>query len=230
MREIFHGQLAQLGVELSTMCGLVRAAMEQATRALLDTELALAEQVIIGDAEIDHLGVRCEEQACALLALQAPVAGDLRTVVMAIRACERIARMGGLARHIAEIARLRHPNLAVPAELTEQFADMGTLAIAACRDLEHLIAAPTGTHTPAKERADDQIDRLHREVLEKISHADPPYPIQIGVDVALLARYFERFADQVVAVTRQLDFVVTGEIPPSSPETQQLPSSSTATS
>jgi phosphate transport system protein len=216
MREIFHGQLAALGAELSTMCGLVCAAMERATRALLDTELVLAEQVITGDAEIDHRGARCEEHACTLLALQAPVAGDLRTVVMAIRVCERIARMGDLARHIAEIARLRHPHCAVPAELIGQFADMGALAIAACRDLEHLIAAPTGTHTPAQERADDHIDRLHRLVLEMISHADPPHPIQTGVDVALLARYFERFADQAVAITRQLDFVVTGEMPPRS--------------
>jgi phosphate transport system protein len=212
MREVFHGELEQLGDELANMCGLVCSAMERATRALLDTDLELAEEVITADDEINRQNQRCEQHACTQLALQAPVAKDLRIVVTAIKASEKIARMGDLARHIAEIARLRHPNPAVPAELSEQFARMGSLALQACRHVERTIAAPDGVHLPALQRVDDGLDQLHREVLDAIVATNTPYPVQVGVDVALLARYFERFADQAVSITRQLDYVVTGDM------------------
>jgi len=79
-------------------------------------------------------------------------------------------------------------------------------------DEEDSIAAPSDVLSASLERADDETDRLQREVVELVSHADPPYPVQVGVDVALLARFFERFADQAVAITRRLDYVITGEL------------------
>jgi phosphate transport system protein len=172
--------------------------------------------VISSTGEIDALGERCAEHASALLALQAPVARDLRTVVTGIQAAEKLARMGNLARHVAEVVRLRHPIPPAPAELVDKLVQMGRLAGAACRRVEEAIADPSGVLAPYQERADDQTDRLQREVLDLVSNADPPHAVRVGVDVALLARYFERFADQAVAIARRLDFVVTGErsIPP----------------
>jgi phosphate transport system protein len=213
MREIFHGELERLGTDLAAMCGMARVAMEHATQAMVDVDLSLAEQVITDDAAIQRVGERCAEHACALLALQAPVARDLRTVVTAIQAAEKIGRMGELARHIAEIVRLRHPQPAAPVELIDPLAQMGGLAVVASQRVEAAIAAPSGVLSAHSERADDESDRLHHEVLERVKHADPPYPVQVGVDVALLARFFERFADQAVGITRRLDYVVTGERP-----------------
>ncbi|WP_445187179.1 phosphate signaling complex protein PhoU [Pseudonocardia sp. Cha107L01] len=213
MREIFHGQLEQLGGDLAMMCGLVSEAMSRASRGLLDTDLTLVEGVITDDEQISSLAAQCEEHACAMLALQAPVAKDLRTVITAIKAAEKINRMGDLARHVAEVARLRHPQPAVPAQLTDRFAEMARLGVQACNHLERSIAAPTGDDWPAMLQADDRVDQLQHEVVEEVSNAEPPYPIQVGVDVALLARYFERFADQAVSIARQLDYVVTGAVP-----------------
>ena len=195
------------------MCGMARAAMEHATKAMVEVDLSLAEQVITDDAGIQRVGEQCAEHACALLALQAPVARDLRTVVTAIQAAEKIGRMGELARHIAEIVRLRHPLPAAPAELIDTLAKMGGLAVVASQRVEESIAAPSGVLSAHSERADDESDRLHHEVVERVKHANPPYPVQVGVDVALLARFFERFADQAVGITRRLDYVVTGERP-----------------
>jgi phosphate transport system protein len=62
-------------------------------------------------------------------------------------------------------------------------------------------------------RADDCVDQLQQQVLEAVGTADPPYPVQVGVDVALLARFLERFSDQAVAIAKSLDYVVTGEQP-----------------
>jgi phosphate transport system protein len=213
VRENFHGQLEQLGTDLAVMCGLASEAMTRAARALLTADLAMAEQVITDDEQIKLLAVRCDEHACSLLALQSPVARDLRTVVAAIKAAERLERMGVLARHVAETARMRHPNAAVPPELAEQLAEMARCGVQACNYLERSIAAPSGEDWSALVRADDCVDQLQQQVLEAVGTADPPYPVQVGVDVALLARFLERFSDQAVSIARSLDYVVTGELP-----------------
>ena len=215
VREVFQRELAQLRANLSLMCALVGESMQRATQALLETDLHLSEQVISADDDVDRLSTRCEEQTFSLLALQAPVAKDLRMVVTAMRAAEKIERMGDLASHIAVIARLRYPEPAVPDALTAKFAEMGRLGVQACEQLGRAITAPTGSDWPALVAADDKIDRLHRDVLDAVSHADPPYPVRVGVDVALLTRYFERFADQAVSITRRLDYAATGELPDS---------------
>jgi len=213
MRTGFHGELEQLGVELATMCGLAAEAMEHATRALLRSDLRLAEQVITADEQLDVLRDRCEEWALRLLSLQAPVARDLRRVVTAIQAAEKIERMGDLARHVAEIARRRHPACAVPAGLAGRFAEMGRLAAGAARAVQQIIAAPTEEHFAEQARADDRIDVLQREILTEVNRTGAGYTVRDGVDVALLARFVERFADQAVSVTRRLDYIVTGAVP-----------------
>jgi phosphate transport system protein len=213
MRMVFQGELVQLGVELAAMCGLAAEAMERATRALLRCDLVLAEQVISDDDVLDAARARCEDHALRLLSLQAPVARDLRLVVTSIRAAEKIERMGDLARHVAQLARRRHPACAVPAGLTGQFAEMGRLAVAAGRRVQEIIAAPMEEHFAEQDRADDRIDELHREILNAVQDPASGCSVRDGVDVALLVRFFERFADQAVSVTRRLDYVVTGAVP-----------------
>jgi phosphate transport system protein len=213
MRADFHAELGHFRVELAEMCDLAADAMERAVRALLDLDLSLAEQVITDDAELDRRAARCDEHARTLLALQSPVARDLRIVVSGIRAAERLNRMGDLARHVAEIARRRHPHPAVPDELVPGFAEMGRLAVAAARATRYAMTASEETHADAQDRADDQTDRLRRELLTRVGRPEAGFSVQAGIDVALLTRYVERFADQSVQVTRQVDYVVTGESP-----------------
>jgi len=213
MRAVFHGELEQLGVELATMCGLAAEAMEKATRALLRCDLVLAEQVISDDEELDIARASCADHAFVLLSLHAPVARDLRVVVTSIQVAEKIERMGDLARHVAELARRRHPACAVPAALNGQFVEMGRLAVAAARRVQDIIAAPMEEHFTEQDRADDRIDELHREILTTVQSVAAGCSVRDGVDVALLARFVERFADQAVSVTRRLDYIVTGAVP-----------------
>jgi phosphate transport system protein len=93
-------------------------------------------------------------------------------------------------------------------------ADLG---LQTCTHLERAIDAPTGADWPALARADDHIDQLHHHILDAVGQADPPYPIQVGVDVALLARYFERFGDQAVSIAKELDYIVAGTRPNQAP-------------
>ena len=92
--------------------------MERATQALLQADLTLAEQVISDHEQISASSARAEEAAFVLLALQAPVAGDLRAIVSSIQIVADVDRMGALALHVAKIARRRHPSMRCPRRST----------------------------------------------------------------------------------------------------------------
>ncbi len=214
MRGTFHGELAQLGAALATMCTLAAEAMEHATTALLGADLSLAEQVISGDARIDELRAQAEDAAYRLLSLQAPVARDLRLIVTGIRVAEKIERMGDLARHVAELARRRHPDCAVPPEMVDRFAEMGRLATRIARSVAETLAEPLREQAAQRDRDDDRIDALQRDLLAAaVDRGEGPGAVRIGIDVALLTRFIERFADQAVSVARRLDYIVTGVVP-----------------
>ncbi|NKQ52868.1 phosphate signaling complex protein PhoU [Amycolatopsis sp. K13G38] len=213
MRTAFHDRLDKLTCQLAAMCGMVAVAMEKATRALLEADLGLAEEVIKADTEIDALRLHSEEAAYALLALQAPVAGDLRSIVTHIHVSEKVERMGDLARHVAEQARRRYPEPAIPAQTRDRFAEMGRLAVVAARQVQQLIATPGRTGYAELNEADDLIDALEQNLLASLSRQDWQHGVRAGIDVALLARFYERFADQAVSVARRLDYAATGTLP-----------------
>ncbi len=148
-----------------------------------------------------------------LLALQAPVARDLRLVISAIQAAEKIERMGNLARHVAEHTLRRHPACAVPPDLAARFGDMARLAVAIGAARAGHLAAPVEEHFTEQDAADDRIDELHREILHAVDGGASGRSVREAVDVALLARFVERFADQAVSITRRLDYIVTGVAP-----------------
>lgn len=129
MRTAFHEQLDSLTELLSNMCGLAGVAMDTATQALLHADLAMAEQVIGDHDELAQMQTHAEEAAFALLALQAPVAGDLRLVFGSFQNVADAERMGALALHVAKIARRRHPHHVLPDEVESFFAEMGRIAV-----------------------------------------------------------------------------------------------------
>lgn len=135
-------------------------------------------------------------------------------IVTGIRVAEKIERMGDLARHVAELARRRHPDCAVPSEMAAQFAEMGQLATRIARSVAQTIAEPLEEQFAQRDRDDDRIDALQQDLLAAAVHqADKPNAVRTGIDVALLTRFIERFADQAVSVARRLDYIVTGVVP-----------------
>jgi phosphate transport system protein len=213
MREAFQGELTGLADDLAGMGGLATVAVSRATRALVEADLSLAELVITEDAAIHARARCCEDRASRILALQAPVAGDLRLIVSTIRIAEKLERMGDLARHVAELARLRHPAPVLPPELTDRFSLMGRLATVASQRVEDALAEPTGDKLAEQDQADDAIDDLQDAILDQVRAANPAYPMQNVIDATLLTRYYERFADQAVGITKNLDYLVTGRMP-----------------
>lgn len=188
---------------------MATTAMLRATQALVGRHLALAEQVITDDADIDYAHARVERTACGVLTLYAPIAGELRAVIGMIQIGERIQRMGDLARHIAEAVRRRHPHSAVPVALEDRFAEMGRLGVAIGRQVSEAITHPGTAEIEELERLDDKIDQLESSVLTWVSTRQDD--VRAGVDVALLARFFERYADQGVSAARRLLYIAGGE-------------------
>jgi len=213
MREAYHVELEQLADHLAAMSVQVADAMERATRALLEADLSLAEQVISDDSKVDDARAQCEEQAYALLALQAPVATDLRTVLAAIHAAESLERMGDLALHVAKAARRRHPDPVLPESVRPYFAEMGEVAVKLARQTEQVIHSKDVEAAKTIESEDDQVDDIHRHLFTVIMDRDWPYGVASAVDVTLLGRFYERYADHAVSVAKRMIFVVTGKMP-----------------
>jgi phosphate transport system protein len=213
MREAYHDRLGELATHLADMCAMVGTAMDRATTALLKTDLALAEQVIGDDVAVDAARTAYEEEAYALLALQAPVATDLRTVLAVIHAAESIERMGDLALHVAKTARRRHPNPVLPEEVRPYFEQMGSVALALARKTEQVIRSQDVEMAKSVEDDDDEMDNLHRELFTVLMDKNWPHGVAAAVDVTLLGRFYERFADHAVSVAKRTVFVVTGRMP-----------------
>ncbi|NKE55466.1 phosphate transport system regulatory protein PhoU [Lentzea sp. PSKA42] len=171
MRESFHGDLAKLGEQLAHMCVLAAESMRRANRALLTADLELAEQVLSVDAELDKAREECETRAQSLLALQAPVARDLRTILAAVYCAEKIERMGDLAAHVADTARFTHPDRAVPVELESAFTEMGAVAAGMADRLAEQITSDAVDAFAELDDRDQAIDALHAEVLGLITEA-----------------------------------------------------------
>lgn len=214
MRERFQGQLSILGDRLSDMCGMACDELRLANRVFLDRDLDAAAELATVEARMNAARTECEETAQKLLALQAPVAGDLRTVLAAVYCADRLERMGDLAQHIAEQAA-RAPESAVPDALSWRFSEMAGLVCSMAEDLGAAIEGSPGEVFHSLARSDQRVDALYEELMTEVTDPGWPHGVAPAISVALLARFYERFADQVVSVARRVDFALTGELPES---------------
>jgi phosphate transport system protein len=213
MRDVYQEQLDQLAEVLAGMCEQVAAALEKATRSLLEADLQLAEQVISEDVHVDEIRAVAEERAFALLALQAPVATDLRIVVSAIHGAGDVERMGDLALHVAQAARRRHPQPVLPDEVVPYFAEMGRVGVELAQKAAHVIRSRDVAAAAQLEEDDDAMDDLHKHMFTVLMDRSWSHGVAPAVDITLLARFYERYADHAVAVARRIVYVVTGQMP-----------------
>ncbi|WP_124708329.1 phosphate signaling complex protein PhoU [Gordonia insulae] len=213
MRTAYHEQLEGLNTILGEMCDLAGAAMARATQALLQADLAVAEEVITDNDRMNELSARAEEQAFALLALQAPVAGDLRGIVSGFQIVADVDRMGALALHVAKVARRRHPAKALPEEVNGYFAEMGRLAVQLAQTAREVLTTQNPQDAIRLQEDDDAMDDLHRHLFTVLMDREWSHGVAAAVDVTLLGRYYERFADHAVLIGRRVVFQATGQTP-----------------
>jgi phosphate transport system protein len=210
MRKIYHDELDEIGVTLVKMSQLVGVAMQRATSALLDGDLAGAESVISADPEVDGLREETERRCFQIIARQQPVATDLRVLITSLYMVQDLERMGDLALHIAKIARLRYPEIAVPDDIRDVISQMGDVAMSLVAKVADVIDGRDIELAQAIEVEDDSMDALHRKLFTLLLSPHWSHGTEAAIDITLLGRYYERYADHAVSVARRVIFVVTG--------------------
>jgi phosphate transport system protein len=211
MRAAFHEQLDEISDLLAEMAIAAGTAMNQATQALLNADLSVAEAVISGDDHLDELTSEVERRCYDAATLQQPVATDLRLVIGSLRISSSLERMGDLAVHVAKQARMRYPNSSIPTELRATFAELGALEDAIAAKTASVISTKDITLGPDIERYDQEVDRLHRELFTTVLSPSWSHGVEAAIDATLLSRYYERYADHAVSIARRVMHVVTGE-------------------
>jgi phosphate transport system protein len=210
IRSVFQDELDSVSQTLFELSVMVSVSMAKATRALMSKNLSLAEEVISYDEKVDTVQHDLDARIIDIIARQQPVASDLRALVTALRMSADLERMGDLADHVAKVVRLRHPGSAVPDQLLGLIESMGVTA--------EKIAAKTGVVISTRDTAlaaqvekdDDEMDLLHRQLIAALIAPTWQHGVETAIDLTLLGRYYERYADHAVSVARRVIFLVTG--------------------
>lgn len=210
-RTRFHEEMDSLEEILSTTGQLAEDAVDRAVRALHDGDPALAQAVIDGDDEVDANYLELERRALETLALQTPVASDLRRLSAMIHINLHLERIGDQAVNVAKLYLVTKDEPGSVA-MREQIAEMGAIvrnmvrtAMEAFtrRDLELCLKLPS---------MDDPVDRLNRAThLEALKLADDPRGLDWGLNMNMAARALERVGDNAVDIGEQVGFLLTGE-------------------
>jgi phosphate transport system protein len=210
-REGFHEQLERMELELLTLGELAGTAVQRSVESIMQRDEEKAVKVIADDDPIDELYLRIDHGILELLALQSPVAADLRLVSAILHSCLHLERIGDQAVNIAKLF-LATKDQAGSASMSQQLDEMGTLVVQmlrtvmdafAKRDLELCLRLP---------KMDDPVDRLNRAThLEALKLADDPRALDWGLHMNLVARALERVGDNAVDIAEQVGFLITGE-------------------
>lgn len=211
IRSVFQDELDGVSQSLVDLTEMVALSISKATTSILTCDLKLAEEVIATDDHIDNFQHHLDARIIDIIARQQPVASDLRALVTALRMSADLERMGDMSHHVAKISRLRHPDAAVPSELISIFQEMGAAAEKITRKTGVVIATRDTEMALEVERDDDEMDDLHRQLIGVLIEQQWKHGIETAIDLTLLGRYYERYADHAVSIARRVYYLVTGK-------------------
>ena len=208
----FHDQLAVLKSQLLAMSEKAEALIDLAVDALLARDAAKAEAVIRGDREIDLLELDVEERAVSLLALQQPMARDLRFLVSAIKVSSDLERVGD---HAVNIAQCAQRLVATQSNITPtpEIEDMARRARQMLADALDAFVRGDGKLGRDVCRADDQVDSLHDSVFRiLLTHMmGDPRTIATSLELLLVSRNLERVADLATNIGEDAVYLAEGK-------------------
>ena len=211
IRSVFQDELDGVSQSLVDLTDMVAVSISKATESILNCDLKLAEEVIASDDTIDEFQHALDARIIDIIARQQPVASDLRALVTALRMSADLERMGDMSHHVAKITRLRHPDAAIPAELIASFKQMGEAAEKIARKTGSVIASRDTEVALQVEKDDDEMDKLHRQLIGTLVDPNWKHGVESAIDLTLLGRYYERYADHAVSVSRRVYYLVTGK-------------------
>jgi phosphate transport system protein len=210
-RPHFHEELETMELRLLELGELAANAVQNAVEALMQRDEAGAQRVVDGDDEIDQIYLELDQRMLSLLALQAPVAADLRLISVIIHSSLHLERIGDQAVNVAKMQQITK-DLPANETILQQIGEMGHIVVDMVRvamdalrrrDEELCLRLPT---------MDDPVDRLNRNMhFEVAKLADEPRELEWGMHMNLAARALERVGDNAVDIGEQVSFLVSGE-------------------
>lgn len=214
LRGGFHNELDEIRNAIVTLAAHVTEAIPRATEALLENDLELAQEVIEGDDVLDDLSIQIEDRSYAVIALQQPMASDMRAIVTAMKINGEYERSGDLAVNICKGVR-RSYGLSLTPTLRGLITAMNDEAVRLTRLSVDAYAERHAGLAAALPDIDDRLDTLQREFIQSIfeAHAAGDLSLQHTVQLALIARYYERIGDHAVNIGERVQYMVTGSAP-----------------
>jgi phosphate transport system protein len=213
-RKIFHRDLGDVQQELVRISAGVVESIPKCTAVLLEQDLAGAEVMIMADDEIDARTIDLEDRCIQILALQAPVAGELRQVISALKICAEIERSADLAVNICKAARRIYGHELDP-RLRGLIARMGEQAEQLWESALESFEENDASKAAAIDDMDSYLDSLQREFVQAIleSHSENAIDLQVAIQLAVVARFYERIGDHAVNIGERVRYLVTGWLP-----------------
>lgn len=211
MREVFQRELKDVQDRLVSISKLVTTIMEDASEAFIRADKSKAERAINTRVQVDQQVAALDELVIWIMARQAPVARDLRTLVSALRISSSFDRMAALSGHLAEIALMRHPEPAAPESLVDEFRQLAVADVAMSKQLTTLLESFEVGLADEIGAEDDRVDELQLALFNAVLQPGWEGKAANTVDVTLAGRYFERYADHVVGIADKIVYLLTGE-------------------
>ena len=212
LRKSFHQQLDDIKADMVRLAAMVTETIPRATEILLTADLTAAQELIEGDDVLDVLSIDIEERCYQVLALQQPMAGDLRAIVTAIRMTAEIERSGDLCVNIAKGTRRLYGSELSP-QLRGHITQMGEESCRLFKLAMDSYVEGDAAKAAALDDLDDRLDGIHKDYIAQIFESVADREIQTGVQLALIGRYYERIGDHAVNIGERVRYMVTGWLP-----------------
>lgn len=211
LRKTFHAELDSVGENIVQLAAMVTEALPRGTQALLDLDLVEAQRLIEADDALDELSLHIEEQCYRLLALQQPMAKDMRAIVAALKIVDEFERSGDLVVNICKALR-RMYGVSLDPTLRGLISQMSEEALRLTRmSVEAYVEGNEGL-AAALDDIDDRLDELQSEFIKAVFSSER-VEVKEAVQLALIARYYERIGDHAVNVGERVRYMVTGWLP-----------------
>jgi phosphate transport system protein len=211
LRPSFHRDLDEVRLTIARMSASVTEDILRATEILLTDDLDAAERMIVADQDLDAACSDVEQRCFHLLALQAPVASDLREIVAALRIVAEIERAADLAVNVSKSARRLHGH-PLPPRIRSLVRRLGFQASALFSDASEAYLLNDAVRAAAIPHLDDLLDDLQRQFIAAIFESTDDIDLPTAVQLAMLVRFYERIGDNAVTIGERVTFLVTGAV------------------
>lgn len=211
MHRQFEEELEEIKAGVLEMAGLVEKSLDMVSRAMVERDSKLAQEVIDLDDAVDQFEIKLDRLTTEFIARHQPMAGDLRFVVVAVKLGPELERMADNAVNIAQ--RVLHLNAQPQLKPLIDLPRMLAVARSMVSDAIAAYVARDARAARAIIPRDDEVDSLYWQIFRELLTfmMEKPNTITIAIDLILVARFAERIADQATNVCEQVVYLVEGE-------------------